>query len=303
MARARRIILEGVRDHIVSSLHGKETLFAMWKTLKNLYQNSSDQRKMALKDKLQKIKCEKGNTVTTFLNKLTNCRDELASIGVTTTDDDMEEIRRNTRDGASLSKNDDEENLALASKAKKGKGKASQSKSSQGGKKFDKSKVRCFHCHELGHYATSCPKRKKSKKGSSKESDCDALASEFEMDLSLIACMVSSSMGCVGYLDSGASFHMLGDKTIFSTLEEKDLQIRIEMGDDGKYHVLGEGTVVFQREHGSPLSLSNVMYVLGLKKNLVSIAMLEDKGYDVFFSLGKVFLRHIGTRHTKQIGT
>ena len=52
VARARRILLEGVRDHIVSSLHGKESLFAMWKTLKDLYKNSSNQRKLALKDKL-----------------------------------------------------------------------------------------------------------------------------------------------------------------------------------------------------------------------------------------------------------
>ena len=48
VARDRRILLEGVRDHIVSSLHGKETSHAMWKTLKGLYQNSSDQRKLAL---------------------------------------------------------------------------------------------------------------------------------------------------------------------------------------------------------------------------------------------------------------
>ena len=52
VARARGILLEGVRDHIVSILDGKETLFSMWKTLKDLYQNSSDQRKLALKDKL-----------------------------------------------------------------------------------------------------------------------------------------------------------------------------------------------------------------------------------------------------------
>lgn len=35
--RARQIILEGVRDHIVSSLHGKKTLHAMWKALKDLF--------------------------------------------------------------------------------------------------------------------------------------------------------------------------------------------------------------------------------------------------------------------------
>ena len=89
---------------------------------------------------------------------------------------------------------------------------------------------------------------------------------------------------------------MLGDKNIFSTMVEKDIQTRIEMGDDAKCHVSGEGTVVFQREHGAPLTLTNVKYVPGLKKNLVSVAMLEDKGYDVVFSKGKVFLRHIGTR-------
>jgi len=43
------------------------------------------------------------------------------------------------------------------------------------------------------------------------------------------------------------------------------------------------------------------MYVLGLK-NLVLVAMLEDKGYDVVFSKGKAFLRHIALGQTKRIG-
>ena len=49
--------------------------------------------------------------------------------------------------------------------------------------------------------------------------------------------------------------------------------------------------------------MTDVKYVPGLKKNLVSIVMLEDKGYDVVFSKGKVFLRHITTRQVKQIGS
>ena len=89
VAKVRQIILEGVRDHIVLSLHGKDTPFSMWKTLKDLYQNSSDQRKLALKHKLWKIKMEKGDTISTYLNKLTTCRDELSSVGITTADDDM----------------------------------------------------------------------------------------------------------------------------------------------------------------------------------------------------------------------
>ena len=44
------------------------------------------------------------------------------------------------------------------------------------------------------------------------------------------------------------------------------------------------------------------MQVTGLKRNLVSIAMLEDRGYDVVFSEGKVFLRKKSTRQVKKIG-
>jgi len=55
--------------------------------------------------------------------------------------------------------------------------------------------------------------------------------------------MVPVMVGCVWYLDSGASFHMINDKSLFSTLEEKDLKMCIDMGDDGKYNVSGVGTV------------------------------------------------------------
>jgi len=96
-------------------------------------------------------------------------------------------------------------------------------------------------------------------------------------------------------MDSGASFHMIDDNSLFSTLVGKDLKMRIEMGDDEKYHVSGEGTVVFQRVHGAPLTLTDVKYVSGLKKNLVSVTVLEHKGYDIVFSEGKAFLRHIAT--------
>ena len=59
VARARRILLEGVKEHILSSLHRKANPYAMWKALTNLFQSSSDHRKLALKDKLRKIKMEK----------------------------------------------------------------------------------------------------------------------------------------------------------------------------------------------------------------------------------------------------
>ena len=143
----------------------------------------------------------------------------------------QEEIRRGTRDESS-SNNEDEENFDLAAKARKGKGKKHPSKSDAKGKKQELSKVKCFHCHEQGHFATNCPQKKKNKKVVGSAAG-EALYSQFELYLSLISCLVSSCMGSVWYLDSGAYFHMTGEKELFSDLEEKDLQMHIEMGDDG----------------------------------------------------------------------
>ena len=143
-------------------------------------------------------------------------------------------------------------------------------------KKCDMSRVKCFHYHEHGNYATNCPQNKKNNKNALGSQVGDALASQFEFDFSLIECMVSSAMGLVWYLDSSASFHMKGDKEIFSSLKEKDLQMHIEMGDDGRYSATGIGTITFQRQLGKPFILKDVMHVPGLKNNLASVAMLED---------------------------
>lgn len=73
VAKARKIILVGVMDHIVSSLQGNEIPYAMWKELMNLFQSRSDHRKLALKKKFKKIKMEKGDSILKYLTKFTHC--------------------------------------------------------------------------------------------------------------------------------------------------------------------------------------------------------------------------------------
>eukprot|EP00253_Pinus_taeda_P020591 PITA_20591 len=210
----------------------------------------------------------------------------------------QEEIRRSTRDRSS-SKGADEENCALAAKAKLGKRKKA-SQSGAKGKKQDMSKVKCFHCHQHGHYTTNYPQKKKNKQAAGSAAG-EAIASQFELDFSLITCLVSSVMGLVWFLDSGAPFHMTGDRDLFFDLQDKDLGVHIEMGDDGRYSVISIGTISFERESGKPFVLKEVMHVLGLKKNLISMVMLEDKGYDVVFNKGKAFLHSKTTGETRKI--
>lgn len=92
---------------------------------------------------------------------------------------------------------------------------------------------------------------------------------------------------------------MMGNKDLFSDFEEKYLKKNIYFRDDGRYRAIGIDTITFQREFVSPLKITNAMYVPGLKKNLVSVVVLEDRGYGVIFSKGKVFLRHITTGQVK----
>ena len=90
----------------------------------------------------------------------------------------------------------------MVAKARKGKEKKNSSKSDVKGKKQDFSKVKCFHYHEHGNFATNYPQKKKNKQAIGSEAG-EALASKFELDFSFIACLVSSCMGSVWYLDSG----------------------------------------------------------------------------------------------------
>jgi len=89
-----------------------------------------------------------------------------------------------------------------------------------------------------------CPHKNIHKK-TSRGAIGEALASQFELDFTLIACMAITMMGSVWYLESGASFHMLGNKYSFSDLQEKHLQMQVKMGYHGRYIVTGIGVVTF----------------------------------------------------------
>ena len=59
------------------------------KALNDLFQSISDHRKLALKDKLRKIKMEKGENIPKYLTKFVQCQDELGSVGIIFVDDDL----------------------------------------------------------------------------------------------------------------------------------------------------------------------------------------------------------------------
>ena len=71
---------------------------------------------------------------------------------------------------------------------------------------------------------------------------------------------------------------MICDKDAFVTLRIKEGEMVI-FGDDGKGHIIGIDKIQITPQ----TCLENVLYVLGLKHNLISISQLCDRGYKVSF--------------------
>jgi hypothetical protein len=93
-------------------------------------------------------------------------------------------------------------------------------------------------------------------------------------------------------IDSEASRHMTGYQARLSNLNEKKTSYKVELGDKTTYPMEGFGQASIKMKTSNYVHLSNVLYVPGLEKNLVSISFLEDKGNTIAFIDGIVLSWH-----------
>jgi hypothetical protein len=91
-AKAQRIILDGVKDHLIPHLAEKKTTKEMWDALKNLFEAKNENRKMALKAKLHDTKMGKEESVSSYLTWVTQVKDELAAVGEVISDSELVRI-------------------------------------------------------------------------------------------------------------------------------------------------------------------------------------------------------------------
>jgi hypothetical protein len=192
--KAKRIIFYSIKDSMMPIIGHLRTTKDCFDALANLYEKKAPTQKRILKKQLRTLKMGKDDTVATFFSKIAQIKDQLIAIGVPVDDDDLvqtafdglpdswgvflasvngresqpnferlwhdcleEEGRLNNRNDHSILKDH-----ALAAKTKKwkkfpkskGKGKKPQGKLSHLNPHL--SKVKCFNCNKLGHYARDC---------------------------------------------------------------------------------------------------------------------------------------------------
>jgi hypothetical protein len=99
----------------------------------------------------------------------------------------------------------------------------------------------------------------------------------------------------VWYIDSGASSHMSGVREHLTDLRDTEVRTKIALGDDTLVRVAGIGIVTFWSDDMPPISFRDVVYVPGLKKNLISISTLQDRGLEVTFRGTEVLIHPKGS--------
>ena len=66
--------------------------------------------------------------------------------------------------------------------------------------------------------------------------------------------------------------------------------MEIVLGNNTMVRAVGRGTISFQRELRPPMVFMDVLYVPGLKKNLISVSTIQDRGFEVSFRGDEVLI-------------
>ena len=82
-ARAKSLIMDGVKDHVVPHIARKNTANEMWTALEMMYHGNSAQRKMLLENQMRLFQMQKCEEIDPFIFRLQTIGDQLIAMGAT----------------------------------------------------------------------------------------------------------------------------------------------------------------------------------------------------------------------------
>ena len=80
---------------------------------------------------------------------------------------------------------------------------------------------------------------------------------------------------------------MKGFKESFEKLSEHNSPHKVKLGDDYQYPIKGSGESTYKQDSGKSIKMKDILFLPGLKKNLLSISALDAKGMRVSFVDGQ----------------
>ncbi|GJS07095.1 pol polyprotein [Tanacetum coccineum] len=109
-------------------------------------------------------------------------------------------------------------------------------------------------------------------------------------------CAIISEVNLVGtnnsgwWINTGATHHVCADKSMFHSFRAVDNGQKLYMGNSVTADIKGEGDVILKMISKKELKLTNVLYVLEIRKNLVSGWLLNKFGFRLVFESDKFVL-------------
>ena len=271
----------------------EKTSFALWKRLETLYATKSLANRLVLKQRLFTFRMNEGELLRDHISQFITLLNDLKNVEVHIDDEDQAMLLlcslpssyksfRETliygRDklsfedvkGHLLSRDKLDNEFDLNSKADR------QASVLVASKKRDK---RCRYCKKLGHVKADCYKLRNKRAAESNEEDVAGanLVDEGGDDFLLVSTSDNSKLTSEWILDSGCSFHMCPNREWFSTYSSVEGGV-VHMGNDSSSKIIGIGTVKIRIHDGTIRTLSDVRYVPDLRKNLISLSILDLKG-------------------------
>ena len=79
--KARKILMDSVKNHLVSHLSKSKTAKKMFDSLRKLFEQDSASRSIALRTQLHTIKMNRSESVASYFMRITDLRDQLGEIG------------------------------------------------------------------------------------------------------------------------------------------------------------------------------------------------------------------------------
>lgn len=141
-----------------------------------------------------------------------------------------------------------------------------------------KKRTKCAVCKHKGHWAPVCP----NKKSNAQSTAPSYIASANVCDVSAFYSKTSDRDEDIWLADSGASKHMTFRKDFFTSLNPISEIHHEKIADDKLLPTEGSGTIVIT-EHISgkfvERELHNVLYVPEMRRNLFSVATINDKQF------------------------
>nr|KAJ0226024.1 hypothetical protein LSAT_V11C100031100 [Lactuca sativa] len=168
----------------------------------------------------------------------------------------------------------------------------------------NKAKLVCWNCNKPGHFKKDCRLRKVNKDGVGPTGSKDPEKQQGQISVSMqnskyvqnyISVISEAFYVHDDDVDSGATSHMCKDLRWFKECQPIEDGSVVKMGNVAAEPIKGLGYVLLYFTSGKCLCLNNVLYVPGIRKNLVSEIVLNNCGYKQALESVKYILSRHGS--------